>query len=426
MSTPHPLIPTAACAGILVASYPSLLPRSPLVAALVTALFCAAGTLLATALVGMRERRHGARPVCAHPVCAHPVCARAGRTALATATVVSVGATVAGGHWQALLRDEIAAATGTPPTGPLFAWQWAAVVAGPALAVGAAIIWCPRVTAIGAALVAALVCGHLSVADAWARSPRAPGQVLYSPLPSSGESASDLDRRARALADRWTRAHPDPGSPLVIAVPTGSGWVDPDMVDGVRLRWGPRVTMLALQYADAPSWRVFTADRDSAGRSAITLLRAVIAAAPRDGLPPIYLYGQSLGAVGADDAREWAQTHARDAIAGTVLAGMPAGSVAARSATPRTIIANHSDPVTRWSPALLWRPARSPDNVIPTGPRLSAPPWLPVVSFVQTSIDLIASLDGPAGTGHSYGTGQGRLIGPPAERHPTTITSTDR
>ena len=108
-------------------------------------------------------------------------------------------------------------------------------------------------TAIGAALVAALVCGHLSVADAGARSPRAPGQVLYSPLPSSGESASDLDRRARALADRWTRAHPDPGSPLVIAVPTGSGWVDPDMVDGVRLRWGPRVTMLALQYADAPS-----------------------------------------------------------------------------------------------------------------------------------------------------------------------------
>ena len=403
LPAPHPAIPVAGAAAILIASYPSTLPRSPVVAAVVTAVLC----VVATVPVAFATRRRIRQDNDSSPD-------RTGRVVVAAAAV-SVVAVIGSGYWQALLRDQLAAAAGTEPAGALFAWQWAAVVAGPALALAAAVIWCPRVTAVAAAMVTALAGGYLPAAGAADTPARTGDQVLYSALPQ-GDYESTIERRAQTLAERWRDARTDRDAPIVIAVPTGSGWVDPDAVEGVRMRWGSRVTVLALQYADAPSWRVFAGDRGGAGRSAAALLRALITTVPRDELPPVYLYGQSLGAIGADDAREWARTHAPGVVAGTVLAGPPDGSVARRSDTPRTIIANRSDPVARWSPALLWRPAADAEGTIRTGVRLSRPPWLPVVSFLQTTVDLAGSLDGPKGTGHRYGTEQGLWIGRPVDR----------
>ena len=399
LPAPHPAVPAAAATAILVASYPSSLPRSPAVAAVVTALLCGVATVAAVFATRHHIRQDNDSPP-----------DRSGRVVIVAAAAVSVVAVIGSGYWQALLRDQLAAAAGTEPAGALFAWQWAAVVAGPALALAAAVIWCPRVTAVAAAMVTALACGYLPAAGATDTPDRAPGQVLYGALPH-GQDDNTIARRAQALAERWAQTRTDRDAPVVIAVPTGSGWVDPDAVEGVRMRWGSRVSVLALQYADAPSWRVFAGDRDGAGRSAVAVLRAVVAAVPRDELPPVYLYGQSLGAIGADDAREWARTHAPGVVAGTVLAGPPDGSVARRSDTPRTIIANRSDPVARWSAALLWRPADDAEGTISTGVRLSRPAWLPVVSFLQTTVDLAGSLDGPKGTGHRYGTEQGLWIG---------------
>lgn len=154
-----------------------------------------------------------------------------------------------------------------------------------------------------------------------------------------------------------------------------------------------------------------------ASDSAVTLTAAVgdaLDAAPAGRRPALYLYGQSLGAVGADAARRWALT-SRLPVCSTVVVGAPAGTVA-HQADRRVAIVNGSDPVARWSPSLLWTPpahARQPDL-----PQLR---WFPVASFVQTGVDLLGALSFPAGHGHQYGTEQGTrapLCGRPTQISP--------
>jgi uncharacterized membrane protein len=198
-------------------------------------------------------------------------------------------------------------------------------------------------------------------------------------------------------------------SAVVIAVPTGSGWVDPDALIGFESRLSGDVGVIALQYSDIPSWQAFVASSDPARDSATAVTAAVVDAVnrvPSTHRPAIYLYGQSLGAVGADTAREWAQSHHPGSLCHTVLAGAPAGSTAV-SAPSTTALANGSDPVVRWSPRLLWQPPVLPQNITHD---LPTPPWLPIAGFVQTSADLIGALAFPAGHGHQYGTEQGYAI----------------
>ncbi|MQY23284.1 hypothetical protein NRB20_64120 [Nocardia sp. RB20] len=39
------------------------------------------------------------------------------------------------------------------------------------------------------------------------------------------------------------------------------------------------------------------------------------------------------------------------------------------------------------------------------------PPWIPIVGFLQTSVDLLAALTPTPGHGHRYGTDQGTTLG---------------
>jgi uncharacterized membrane protein len=119
---------------------------------------------------------------------------------------------------------------------------------------------------------------------------------------------------------------------------------------------------------------------------------------PPDRRPNVYLYGQSLGSVGA--AAAFAEAGPACAA---LYAGPPAGTVRPDGAT---VLANTSDPVVRWSPRLLLLPPRL-DGTRPDAP---SPGWLPVVSFVQTTVDLLGALDAPAGHGHRYGTDQGTAL----------------
>jgi uncharacterized membrane protein len=74
-------------------------------------------------------------------------------------------------------------------------------------------------------------------------------------------------------------------------------------------------------------------------------------------------------------------------------------STARASATPRAVVLTHaSDPVPAWSPALLVHPP--PET---TDADLPRPPWLPGISFLQTSVDLLGALAVPPGPGHRYG-----------------------
>jgi len=71
--------------------------------------------------------------------------------------------------------------------------------------------------------------------------------------------------------------------------------------------------------------------------------------------------------------------------------------------TPRVVYLQHaSDPIVWWSPRLMlhrpdWLNEPRGDDV------LSRMRWYPVVTFWQTTADMVFSTGVPAGHGHSYG-----------------------
>ena len=62
------------------------------------------------------------------------------------------------------------------------------------------------------------------------------------------------------------------------------------------------------------------------------------------------------------------------------------------------------DPVIRWRPSLLW----SPPDLSRARVDAPLPAWLPVIGFLQTTVDLLFALDAAPGHGHRYGPDQAR------------------
>ena len=378
-----------ATVGAAIALAPNSLPRDQsvqvalLAATVVTG--AAVGTLVGRAVRGPRRTDTAAT------------------TALTMVALVVFGLMVAADTvWQSALR---AAMPGAAPPGPGWVLWSLAPIAVPAVA--AVPTQRPSARVIAAAVVAACLAGAGSasastgVAGAAAVTPT----VVTGTVDARAADRAAIHRAARDVVARWRAAGGESRRAVVVAVPTGSGWVDPDAVAGFRERFAGDLTVVALAYDHRPSWQAFVSGTGPASDSAIALTAAVgdaLDAAPAGHRPALYLYGQSLGAVGADAARRWALSR-RVPVCSTVVVGAPAGTVAPH-ADRRVVIVNGSDPVARWSPSLLWAPPRRTGHA-----DLPRPPWLPVASFVQTSVDLLGALSFPAGHGHQYGTEQGRV-----------------
>jgi uncharacterized membrane protein len=188
---------------------------------------------------------------------------------------------------------------------------------------------------------------------------------------------------------------------VVVAAPTGSGWIDANAVAGFESVYGGDVALVAVQYSSTPSWVTFVLDRDAAIDAAAALVAAV--RSHLDTLDPahrpqLHVYGQSLGAVGVAAAFDGGTAPGR---CEALLAGPPAGSVRAEGGT---VLANSSDPVIRWQPSLLW----SPPDLSRARVDAPLPAWLPVIGFLQTTVDLLFALDAAPGHGHRYGPDQAR------------------
>ncbi|HEY5858297.1 MAG TPA: alpha/beta-hydrolase family protein [Aldersonia sp.] len=220
------------------------------------------------------------------------------------------------------------------------------------------------------------------------------------------DAAPDPAGRAALAVEQLDRTGALRQPNLVIAVPTGSGWIDENAATGLERRFGGAVAIVGVQYSTAPSWVGFLFDRATATESARAVFDAVaarVAQLPADRRPTLYVYGQSLGALGgAGVFRDGADQDRRTCA--VLWAGPPAGAVPAQGAT---VLANRSDPVVWWSPRLLVRP---PD-LAATRSDAPIPPWIPLVGFLQTSVDLLGALDAPAGHGHRYGLDQGTAMG---------------
>ncbi|MEZ5209714.1 alpha/beta hydrolase [Gordonia sp. PP30] len=300
--------------------------------------------------------------------------------------------------WEERLRS----AMDLPPAGPL--WVLGAV-AVPATVIGL-VAWIPwrRLVIGGVVALMTLLGTPGSPAHAAPDVPDSP-LVHYAGLDGRADTARAVDLVARWRADGGAHQRA-----VVVAVPTGSGWVDGGAVRGFDERFGGSVRVLAVQYSAMPSWQAYVRSPERAGQSATALVAALsreIGTLPPGQRPRVYLYGQSLGATGAQVARRWAHEH-RVPLAGTVLVGVPGGGASCRDDPSCVVLNNPSDPVAALSWSLLWRP---PARNVFTGEAGPRPPWVPGLSLLATVIDLVGSRDVPAGFGHRYGTEQG-LVAP--------------
>lgn len=404
---------SAAVSAMTMASLaPGLLPRTATMQAVVTGMFVAVG-------LGVGRVVRGSDAV---------------RLVGVVVGLLGVGwAFVAADRWQ----DGLRAAMGAPLLGPGY---WVQVWAGAGLVVlalyGAVKLFGATARTLGpvllvAATVAATAVGApalvnwrnssysaansfvdpdvlrpLSVAPAaWERLGAEGRKFLGGNTASSSvrvyagiSSAPDLTGRVALAVRELEQSGGLTRSNIVVAIPTGSGWIDSNAVTGFERRFHDDVAIVGVQYSYAPSWATFLFGRRAAQDSARAVVQAVaerIASLPHR--PNLYVYGQSLGAIGGSQAVRGVAT------CGTLWAGPPAGAVERGSAT---VLANSSDPVIRWSPRLLY----APPDLSGARPDAPAPQWLPVVSFLQTAVDLLAALDAPAGHGHRYGVDQGTAM----------------
>lgn len=208
---------------------------------------------------------------------------------------------------------------------------------------------------------------------------------------SEGEGAS---ARADRVVDELVREGGLARSRIVIAVPTGSGWVNPNLVRGLEQRFGSDVATVSMQYDSSPSWVSYLFGRERAEEGAEALVDAVLARLdrlPEDQRPDVHVQGESLGATAGQSALTGPGSGAaREAVCSVVWVGPPGGS---RAGLPReTSIINADDPVVH---------ASVRDLVVPPG---DDRPWIPVVSAVHGAADFLGSLEVPNGSGHRYGT----------------------
>jgi uncharacterized membrane protein len=197
--------------------------------------------------------------------------------------------------------------------------------------------------------------------------------------------------RARLAVERLVEAGGTRRSTVLVAVPTGSGWVDESAVAALERLTGGDLATVTVEYARHPSWVEYLLDEERAGRSAVGVLRAVrsrLAAIPAGRRPRLLVFGESLGATAAARAvRELGP------VDGCLLAGRP-GSADAPAVPGCVDVRNGDDPIPWWRPRLLVAP--------PAGL-----PWLPVATFWQITGSMLASLDQGPGHGHRYGSALG-------------------
>jgi uncharacterized membrane protein len=256
------------------------------------------------------------------------------------------------------------------------------------------------------------------------------------------QSAPTVQERVDLAVRDLQRAGGFDRAALVVVTTTGTGWVDPAAADSAEYVMGGDSAMVAMQYSYLPSWISFLVDKSKAQEAGVALFDGVYKAwqaLPTDHRPRLYVFGESLGSFGGQEAFA-SVDDMRARTSGALLAGTPnftelwASLVRQRDAgspewlpvyqqgravrwaaspadlaqpptpweTPRIAYLQHaSDPIVWWSGDLLLH---QPDWLRePPGPDvLPAMRWLPWVTFWQVTADMVFSTGVPDGHGHVY------------------------
>lgn len=258
-------------------------------------------------------------------------------------------------------------------------------------------------------------------------------------------SAPTIEARAALALEEALRVGAFDRAVLVLATPTGTGWMDPAAFGTLDHLAGGDVATIAVQYSYLPSWLSLIVQPEYGAESARALFRAVHdywRRLPEDTRPRLYLFGLSLGALNgglstsladlvaaAPQGELWVgppfamadwqqvlrnrlpQSSAWAPVVGdgSMIRVTTQDDLLSRATAPwgpmRIVyLAYPSDPVAFFEPSILWRapdwlaPPRAPD--VSHGLR-----WYPVVTFLQMAFDMMAATSAPEGHGHVYAAG---------------------
>ena len=251
---------------------------------------------------------------------------------------------------------------------------------------------------------------------------------------------------------------------LAVVTTTGSGWVDPALVDSFEYLTGGNCATVAIQYSYLPSWISYLVDQSkalAAGRALFDAVYGVWAKLPADQRPKLVVAGESLGSFGGEAAFT-GENDLANRTNGALFAGPPnfntlfrefsdhrdAGSPEVQpiyqdgrivrftndastgipppgqpwNGTRVLYLMHPSDPIVWWSPHLIFS---QPDWISEPPGRdvLKSMFWMPFITFWQVTADLPFATGVPGGHGHTY---SGEYVdGWNAVLRPTGITSQD-
>ena len=230
-------------------------------------------------------------------------------------------------------------------------------------------------------------------------------------------------------------------STLVVATPTGTGWLDPSAVDTLEYLHGGDTAIVSTQYSYLPSWITILVDPERSIYSATALFDEIYTywkTLSPSSRPKLYLHGLSLGSLGSERSADLL-TVFEDPIDGAVWSGPPFPSQQWRQ-----IVANRNESSPAWLPT--FRDERivrftAQENALDTGqpwgsmrfvyiqyasdPMIWFSPdlawvrpgwllrgrgpdvseylrWYPIVTFLQVACDLPMATSVPLGYGHNY------------------------
>lgn len=180
-----------------------------------------------------------------------------------------------------------------------------------------------------------------------ARQPGAPGALRLS---VGLDSAPTLEGRVALLLAEVERTDALARGTVAVAVPTGSGWVNPLALEALERATAGDVATLVLPYAAEPSWLSVAAHPGAHARSAEALLGALgerLRVASPGSRPWLVVLGESLGANGLRSALE-----RLPGVADDVAAGLLVGGIGSARWEPRgrvRLVRHDNDPVVRLS-----------------------------------------------------------------------------
>ena len=251
---------------------------------------------------------------------------------------------------------------------------------------------------------------------------------------------------------------------LAVVTTTGSGWVDPALVDSFEYLTGGDCATVAIQYSYLPSWISYLVDQAkalAAGRALFDAVYGVWAKMPAGDRPRLYVAGESLGSFGGEAAFT-GENDLANRTNGALFAGPPNfntlfrqfsdnrdpgspevqpiyqdGRIVRFANDPATAIPpkgqpwdgtrvlylmHPSDPIVWWSPHLIFS---EPDWISepPGKDVLKTMFWMPFITFWQVTADLPFATGVPDGHGHRYSAEY--VDGWNAVMRPAGITSAD-